>query len=345
MAAAKGTADATSVHSPDSTVAPRAGAISLADLGRTHDNCIHIGLVNNMPGAALQATERQFRSLLDAAADGIEVRLSLFAIPEVSRSDGERRLMANRYSTLNELWNCRLDGLIVTGAEPVAADLRDEPYWASVTKLADWAEQNTYSSVWSCLAAHAALLHLDGIGRRPLRQKLSGVFACTRVSDHPLTAMLPALAHTPHSRWNDVPADALMEGGYRILTQSAHAGVDAFVKQRKSLFVFFQGHPEYETDSLLLEYRRDVRRFLRGERNSYPSMPQGCLDEETSGRMHSLEGRARSDRREELLADFPAALLASKVTNTWRAPAIAIYRNWLRRLHARKQERPGVRRG
>ena len=50
-----------------------------------------------------------------------------------------------------------------------------------------------------------------------------------------------------------------------MLTRSADAGVDTFIKQRKKLFVFFQGHPEYESDTLLREYRRDMGRYFRGE--------------------------------------------------------------------------------
>jgi len=56
-----------------------------------------------------------------------------------------------------------------------------------------------------------------------------------------------------------------------------------FVKERKSLFLFFQGHPEYDADSLPREYRRDVGRFLRSERESYPGMPKGYFDEATTG--------------------------------------------------------------
>jgi homoserine O-succinyltransferase len=52
----------------------------------------------------------------------------------------------------------------------------------------------------------------------------------------------------PHSRWNEIPEEALLACGYRVLTRSEDAGVDAFVKQRNSLFVFFQGHPEYDAD-------------------------------------------------------------------------------------------------
>ena len=44
-----------------------------------------------------------------------------------------------------------------------------------------------------------------------------------------------------------------------------------FVKQTRSLFIFFQGHPEYEETTLLREYRRDVGRFLRGQQPHYPT--------------------------------------------------------------------------
>jgi homoserine O-succinyltransferase len=212
----------------------------------------------------------------------------------------------------------------------------DEPYWGSLTKVLEWAEHSTHSTVWSCLAAHAALLHTDGIGRRQLGDKRFGVFECARVSDHPLTAGTPPRLPMPHSRWNDIPEDALTACGYRVLTRSAEAGVDAFVKQRKSLFVFFQGHPEYEASTLLLEYRRDIRRFLRGERETYPAMPLGYFDGDTLAALTAVRERALAERREEVLADFPTALALERVTNTWRPAAASIYRNWLLSMCARK---------
>lgn len=291
--------------------------------------CIDVGLVNNMPDAALKATERQFRALLEAAADGIVVRLTLFALPDIPRTALGRHHVSSFYSSLDDLWDSQLDGLIVTGTEPRAPDLRDEPYWGSLTRVLEWAEHNTHSTVWSCLAAHAALLHLDGIGRRPLSDKRFGVFECARVSDHPLTAGAPSRLQMPHSRWNDIAEDALASCGYRVLTRSEDAGVDAFVKQRNSLFVFFQGHPEYEANTLLLEYRRDIGRFLRGERETYPPMPEGYFDEDTVDALTAVRGRALSDRREELLSEVPTALAAGAVTNTWRSTAARLYRNWL----------------
>jgi homoserine O-succinyltransferase len=297
---------------------------------------LDIGLVNNMPDAALDATERQFRALLDAAADGSAVRLTLYTLPEVPRTDFGRR-QVSRYSDFDDLWDRRHDGLIVTGTEPLAADLKDEPFWGSLTRVLEWAERHTHSTVLSCLAAHAGILHIDGIVRRPLGDKRFGVFECVRVSDHPLTAAAPNRLRMPHSRWNEIPEEALLACGYRVLTRSEDAGVDAFVKQRQSLFVFFQGHPEYEAVTLLLEYRRDIGRFLRGERDTYPPMPHGYFDQETVDALIALKARALVDRREELLAEFPIATAAGKVTNTWRSTAESLYRNWLQYIRAQKE--------
>jgi homoserine O-succinyltransferase len=304
----------------------------------SHPACIDIGLINNMPDAALDATVRQFRALLSAAADDIVVRLILYTLPEVPRTDFGRRQVSG-YSDISDLWDSHLDGLIVTGTEPRAADLKDEPFWGSLTRVLEWAECHTYSTILSCLAAHAGILHIDGIARRPLGDKRFGVYECVRVSDHPLTAAAPSHLQMPHSRWNEIPEEALLACGYRVLTRSDDAGVDAFVKQRKSLFVFFQGHPEYDAITLLLEYRRDIGRFLRGERDTYPPMPHGYFDEETDRALTALRERAMSDRREELLAEFPLAMAAGKVTNNWRSTAESLYRNWLQFICAEKKPR------
>jgi homoserine O-succinyltransferase len=298
---------------------------------------IDIGLVNNMPDAALDTTERQFRALLGAAADGMAVRLTLYSLPEVPRTDFGRQQVSG-YSDLSDLWDSHLDGLIVTGAEPRAADLENEPFWGSLTRVLEWAERHTYSTILSCLAAHAGILHFDGIARRPLGNKRFGVFECVRVSDHPLTAAAPNRLQMPQSRWNEIPEEALLACGYRVLTRSEDAGVDSFVKQRNSLFVFFQGHPEYDAITLLLEYRRDIGRFLRRERDTYPTMPQGYFDRETVEALNALRQRALLDRREELLGEFPTAMAAGKVTNTWRSTAESLYRNWLLYIRAQKEQ-------
>ena len=60
-------------------------------------NCITIGLINNMPDPALEATERQFMDVIRTAATKVVVRLLLFSIPEVPRAATTRQELADRY--------------------------------------------------------------------------------------------------------------------------------------------------------------------------------------------------------------------------------------------------------
>lgn len=301
-----------------------------------HSDTIRIGVLNNMPDAALQATERQFFALLDAAAGGLNVSLSFYAIPGIPRADAGQEYVDRSYRSLDDLLGNRLDGLIVTGTEPRHSNLTDEPYWTNLTKVIDWAEHNTYSTVWSCLAAHAAVLHIDGIRRHRLKRKRFGVLKCARVSAHALTAGLPSAILVPHSRWNDIRSEDLAGRGYQILTR-ANGSLDAFVRHGKSLFVFFQGHPEYEANTLLLEYRRDVGRYVRRERESYPLLPRNYFTREALGRLTHLGEQILSERREALLAEFMGAFtLEPAIANSWKTAGIRIYGNWLAHLHAEK---------
>jgi homoserine O-succinyltransferase len=292
-----------------------------------------------MPDGALQATERQFISLLESASAGTQIRLSFYGLSHVPRSEAGARHVANSYSNIKNLWGKHLDGLIMTGREPLTPNLRDEAYWDSLAEVLDWAKDNTYSTIWSCLAAHAAVLHMDGIGRLRSNDKYCGVFECGRLSDHPLTTDAPSSFKLPHSRWNGIPEDALASCGYSVLTRSADAGVDTFVKQYKSLFVFFQGHPEYEANTLLLEYRRDIGRYLRGEANSYPSMPRGYFDHETTIALTALQNKATSNPRKDLLAEISTALGNTRIKGTWHSTSTCIYRNWLEYICAQKELR------
>ena len=150
-------------------------------------NCLTIGLINNMPDQAAAATERQFADLIRAATPDAVVLLKCSAIPELPRAESVRQDLAKRYRDIAELWDTPLDGLIVTGTEPRAKSLRDEPYWDTLSRVVDWARVHTTSTIWSCLAAHAAVLHADGIERRRLKEKCFGVFDCQLAADHPMT--------------------------------------------------------------------------------------------------------------------------------------------------------------
>jgi homoserine O-succinyltransferase/O-acetyltransferase len=107
------------------------------------DAVLTIGLVNNMPDSALQATERQFTRLLQAAAGKNRVHLHCFSLPSVERSSRAKALMDGRYADIADLGRLHIDGLIVTGAEPIASTLPEEPFWQDLTAVIDWAANNT----------------------------------------------------------------------------------------------------------------------------------------------------------------------------------------------------------
>ena len=82
-----------------------------------------IGLVNNMPDAALKATERQFMRLLRHAAGDIRIDFHCFSLPSVHRSQTAKWRVDRQYTDIADLGRLKIDGLIVTGAEPIAATL------------------------------------------------------------------------------------------------------------------------------------------------------------------------------------------------------------------------------
>ena len=221
-----------------------------------------------MPDSALKATERQFVRLLQGAASSqLRIRFHCFSLPSIIRSRAAQAHLAQGYGDIADLGRLSIDGLIVTGAEPIADSLRDESYWPELAALVDWAKTNTRSTIWSCLAAHAAVLHLDGIERRRLPAKCSGVYDCVKVTEDWLTCDVRSPLEVSHSRINAVNESELVARGYQILTRSDEVGVDIFARRMPSRFVFFQGHPEYDALSLQREYMRDIARFLAGQRD------------------------------------------------------------------------------
>ena len=288
---------------------------------------LNIGLINNMPDSALQATERQFMRLLKAAAGNHRIHLHCFSLPSVHRSQTAKCHIDRQYTDIAQLGRLQLDGLIVTGAEPKAATLPEESFWQELIEIVDWAEANTRSTIWSCLAAHAAVLHLDGIERQRLDAKCSGVYDCAKVTDDWLTRDVTSPLKVSHSRLNGLRKRDLTSQGYQILTQSQQAGVDTFAKQLRSYFVFFQGHPEYDTLSLQREYLRDISRFLAGKQDAYPSVPAGYFDAETEKTLASFQQRASVERKAVLSAELPA--LATRPDIAAGTAGTVIFQNWL----------------
>jgi homoserine O-succinyltransferase len=291
---------------------------------------VTIGLINNMSPAACSTTERQFGQILAEAGSEHDVHVRCF---RTSIADDGAGL-----APTEAIFEAELDGIIVTGAEPQSSNLINEPIWPLITRLVDWGEEQALPVVWSCLAAHAAVLYLDGIDRVPLERKVSGIFSGeVTVSDHPLMLGLADGWSVPHSRCNDLPEETLVTRSYQVLVRSPGAGVDLFQKMDKPAFVFLQSHPEYDADTLWREFHRDVRRFLAGERHDAPALPHSNLNS-IKGTIPAFPGDWSSVRRQD--AEAILAWLGRcgdhPVQAPWRPTAVTFFRNWVRGVAERK---------
>jgi homoserine O-succinyltransferase/O-acetyltransferase len=139
----------------------------------------------------------------------------------------------------------------------------------------------------------------------------------------------------PHSRHNGLSEEVLIAKGYEILSRSPKTGPDIFAKAGQSLFLFLQGHPEYDLGALLQEYRRDVGRFLCGKRPQYPEIPYGYFDSPTEAIFSTFRERAVRNPSAEMFAQFPT-ISREALSHRWREAAIHLYSDWLSFLQTHK---------
>lgn len=292
---------------------------------------LHIGILNMMPDAALQATERQFLRLLDSCNRVVQIYAHLFTMPGIARQGAALEHVHAYYESFEDIQRDGLDALIITGANPVCPDIRDEPYWSDLLEVMDWANDNVTSTLCSCLSSHARIAHTFGVDRVPLSMKQWGVYSHRVVDrEHPLTATLNTRFDAPHSRWNNVPRAALESVGIKVLAESEEAGVHLAVSPDGLRWIFLQGHPEYDVESLPKEYKREVVRYQDGTNEDYPPYPEHCF---TAGILELLDKhRARAETARATHSPqpaFPDAEVESGLENSWTDTGKSLFNNWL----------------
>lgn len=293
---------------------------------------IRIGLVNNMPDAAMRATELQFARLLKDAAGALDVRLQLFTLAGLARSDEARARMEGFYADAADIPDAGLDALIVTG---MAGPLRDAPWWSHFARLADWAAKNPLSVLFSGRAAHAAVLHLDGIAAEKLPQKLAGVFEVERVADDPLFFHMSPLTHVPHARHDELGESTLAARGYQVLSRIPYGGVDLFARPGPGRLLFSQGHPEFAPETLGREFLDDVRAFLSGT-GPRPAVPENYFDRATEDRLAELAAGATDARA---LPGYVDTVTRALPLQSWSVHTVRLFGNWLTLVAADKTRR------
>jgi len=292
---------------------------------------LHIGLLNMMPDAALTATEAQFMGLVGACEQIAQFYVYPFSIAKLNRGAKAREYIRKYYFDFADLTDQGLDALIITGANVANPSLDQEPFWEALIKVVRWAETNVASILCSCLATHALVKHRHGIDRQRLANKQWGVYS-HKISrpEHPLMTGINTRFDAPHSRYNEITKSQLEQAGLVVLAESQEAGVHLAVSPDQFHIVYFQGHPEYNSNSLLKEYKREVTRYFEGARESVPHYPEHYFpDEAAEIASRYIEQALLFDAEGKVLPEFPEEDLDSLVDNTWGDTGKAIVSNWL----------------
>lgn len=296
---------------------------------------MHIGLLNMMPDAALAATERQFFRLVGESNQIAQFYVHPFTLNELARGAEAQAYVAQYYESFERIKEQGLDALIITGANVTQPDLALEPFWKPLIKVIDWAYDNVTSTLCSCLATHAVLQFRYGQKRRHQGFKRWGVYS-HRVVDrkHPLVNDVNTRFDVPHSRFNDVSRQQFEVARLRILVESEVAGVHLATSEDGFRIVFFQGHPEYDTVSLLKEYKREIGRFVKRELADYPPFPENYFTLKSQGILEEHRERLRAAQSARApIPDLPESLLAGQLDNTWHDTAEAVINNWVGKVY------------
>ncbi len=297
---------------------------------------LHIGLLNLMPDAALQATERQFMRLLGSSNRIVQLYVHPFTVSGVPRAGRALAHVQNHYENFTDLQAAGLDALVVTGANPANPDITREGYWPGMIEVLEWAVDNVCSTLCSCLATHAALKHFHGVQRIKLPRKRWGVYPHDIVNPaHPLVTNINTRFDAPHSHLNEVTSAQARDAGCMVLVSGAQGANGEAIGMGADLhlatsgdgfrFVYFHGHPEYDVNSLLKEYKRETERYRSGERGDYPPPPENYFNKEAA----AVAGAYKKQALQKTPAEFPEKKILPHLHNTWTDTGKAIFNNWL----------------
>lgn len=289
---------------------------------------LHIGFLNLMPDAALQATERQFFRLIGESNAIVQIHLHPFTLPMVKRSAETQAYIDLHYETAESVKAQGLDALVVTGANlQIGTQDGEEDLWTPLRDILHWARDHVTSTLCSCLSSHALLTYAYNQPPQRHAEKRWGVFR-HKVMDcsHPIVRGMNTAFDVPHSRYGEISREQFEKAGMRVLVESPDVGVHMATSGDGFRLICFQGHPEYDLTSLLKEYRREVTSYLNGHRADYPPIPANYFNNTAQAiaegfRQDILNGR--TDR------PFPEQALVEQLDNTWTDSARSAVGTWI----------------
>ncbi len=163
------------------------------------------------------------------------------------------------YKTFDDVKDRTFDGMIITGAPVENLEFEDVEYWDELCEIMEWSKSHVHSTFHICWGAQAGLYYHFGIQKKPLPEKMFGVFPHTL--DYKRSILFRGFDDVfmvPHSRHTTVlREDVEKVDELKILASSEKAGLYA-VMTKGGKQIFITGHSEYDADTLKSEYERDI---------------------------------------------------------------------------------------
>lgn len=296
---------------------------------------LRVAFVNLMPGSSLEATERQFFSLLAESNPFRACYVYPVALDTVVRDASAQAHVQSYYYKWRDMQEITLDAVIITGANISHQNIAQEPFWQELLSVIEDIARRNLPCLFSCLAVHALLWSRYQQPRAPLARKLWGVFTHSVVTAHSLLYGINSQFTVPHSRFNDITAKQFDAAGFVPLIVSEEAGVHLAV-DRSARWLCMQGHPEYDAISLLKEYKREIHAYYHDTRDNYPEVPRYYLPlqaREICAEYREYVEAAKTQR--QTVPPFPEQFIMQKVDYSWHDTAVVIMCRWMQLISNR----------
>ena len=254
---------------------------------------LRILVLNLMPTKI--TTETQLARLLGNTPLQVEMEL-IHTKTHESKNTPQDHMIAF-YKTFDDIKSENYDGMIITGAPVEQMPFEEVEYWDELCEIMEWSKTHVTSVFHICWGAQAGLYYHYGIDKKPLGEKMFGIFPHTvEYKNSMLFRGFDDEFMVPHSRHTTISREDVEDNPrLKILASSEEAGLYAIMSP-KGRQIFIMGHSEYDADTLNKEYVRDKNAGLpiKVPKNYFPD------DDDTQ-----------------------------EPRSTWRSHANLLYTNWL----------------
>lgn len=214
--------------------------------------------------------------------------------------------LQENYFIFEELKQKKIDAFIITGAPIALKASKEIQYWQEYVEIVSEIKKQNIAAYFICWAGISILEHFYNVKKVILPRKLVGLYSHQHQNSSELLKNIDNPIAFPVSRytgsdWDDIHLNSRLN----CCLCSDETGV-ALLEDKELNWVFALSHPEYEGDRLAKEYKRDLERGLN------PSLPDNYFPHNNPNQLPK---------------------------NTWEEQGIQLFKNWLRIVHVRKENK------